>query len=195
MRIRRVAANLVMSGNRQTEDSDAAAREFLGLSRRQLRQYLGRIESCLDKLPHDQVWAREHDTENSVGNLILHLAGNVRQWIVSGVGDKPDNRDRDAEFDRREPLPVADLLDALRSAVEEADRVMASLSPADLSGTRKIQVYELTVLHAIYHVLWHFAEHTGRIIWATKRATGEDLRFYGYLNKGEEGETAAGHEP
>ena len=189
-----------MSGKEKAVGSDAAAWEFLRLSRRQLRRYVGRIESCLDKLTHEQIWSRRHETDNAVGNLVLHLAGNVRQWIVSGVGGAPDGRDRDAEFARCEPLPARELLGALRGAVDEADAVMANLSTDDLLIPRKIQVYELTVLHAIYHVLWHFAEHTGQIIWATKRMTGEDLEFYRYLNKAVDresgdGESAAGREP
>ena len=175
--------------------SDGASQEFLQLSRRQLQQYLDRVETCLDKLTHEQIWSRAHETENAVGNLVLHLAGNVRQWIVSGVGGAQDDRDRDAEFARREPLPSDELLSLLRRTLGEADAVLADLSPDDLPGRRKIQAYELTVLHAIYHVLRHFAEHTGQIIWATKRITGEDLGFYGYLNKGEQRGSAAQREP
>ena len=189
------AQKALMSSNEPAVGSDAVASEFVRLSRRQLRQYVERIESCLDKLTLEQIWSREHEAENAVGNLVLHLAANVRQWIVSGVGGAPDSRDRDGEFTRREPLAAGELFGTLRSAVEEADAVMAGLSSDDLLSTRKIQVYELRVLHAIYHVVWHFAEHTGQIIWATKRMTGEDLQFYGYLSTGEERESADGREP
>ena len=175
--------------------SDVALQEFLHLSRRQLQQYLHRVETCLDKLTHEQIWSRVHETENAIGNLVLHLAGNVRQWIVSGVGRARHERDRDAEFARREPLPSDELLRLLRRTLDEADAVLVELSPNDLLRTRKIQVYELTVLHAIYHVLWHFAEHTGQIIWATKRMTGQDLGFYGYLNQGDQRGSAAEREP
>ena len=158
------------------------AAEFIRVSRHELKQRLPRIEYCLEKLTLEQIWSREHEIENSVGNLVLHLCGNVRQWIISGVAGAEDKRDRDAEFSRREPVPAGELARRLRETVEEADAILAKLSPDELLGKRKIQVYNLTVLNAVYHVVEHFGGHTGQIMWATKRMLGEDLNFYGYLN-------------
>jgi uncharacterized damage-inducible protein DinB len=165
--------------------SAALVGEFISISRRQLRERLSRIESCVSKLNADQIWGREHETENAIGNLVLHLAGNVRQWIICGVGGAPGERDRDAEFSRREPVPVEELLARLRQTIDEADAVLARLPASELLTTRHIQVYDVTVLEAVFHVVEHFAEHTGQIIWATKRMTGEDLGFYNYLSKGQ----------
>ncbi len=177
------------------EDISAAlTEEFVRNSRKELRTRSERIETCVRKLTEEQIWTRRHENENAIGNLVLHLCGNVRQWIICGVGGAEDRRDRDAEFSRREPLAAEELLSRLRETMDEADRVLEGLQPGDLLLTRKIQVYEVTVLHAIHHVGVHFAEHTGQIIWATKGLTGEDLAFYGYLNK----KSAAGsgqHEP
>jgi len=158
------------------------AEEFLRNSRQELRTRRERIETCLRKLTEEQIWARRHENENAIGNLVLHLCGNVRQWIIGGVGGATDQRDRDAEFARREPLPAEDLLSRLRRTLDEADRVLEGVGPEGLLSKRRIQVYEVTVLHAIYHVAVHFSEHTGQIIWATKGLTGEDLGFYGYLS-------------
>ncbi len=169
----------------------ALAAEFLSISRRHLEERLRRIEACLEKLSEEQVWSRQHENENAIGNLVLHLCGNLRQWILSGVGGAPDRRDRDAEFARREPLPVAELRRRLRQTVEEAEAVLAPLSPQDLMTTRKIQVYDVSVLHAIYHVVEHFGQHAAQIIWATKHLTGQDLGFYRYLGKDKEKATAA----
>jgi uncharacterized damage-inducible protein DinB len=105
----------------------------------------------------------------------------VRQWIICGVGGAEDRRDRAAEFARRDPLPATEILGRLRSTLEEADAVLARLDASALLTRLKIQVYDVTVLEAVFHVVEHFAEHTGQIIWATKRMTGEDLGFYGYL--------------
>ncbi|MDA1312217.1 MAG: DUF1572 family protein [Acidobacteria bacterium] len=163
-------------------DSNTFAHEFLRISRHQLRERLRRIELCVAKLDDGQLWTRSHETENAVGNLILHLAGNIRQWIVSGVGGAPDRRNRDAEFAQREPLTREQAMSALRDAIADADAVLASLSEEDLLVKRKIQVFDLTLLHAIYHCIEHLAEHSGQIVWATKRMTGEDLRIYAYLN-------------
>jgi uncharacterized damage-inducible protein DinB len=164
-----------------TESTLAA--EFLEVARKEIRQRAARIESCLEKLDGEQVWGRAHETENSIGNLILHLCGNVRQWIVSGVGGAPDNRARDAEFAQREAIPKDALIKRLRDTTDEADRILAGLTAGALLEKHHIQVYDVSVIQAVTHVAVHFAEHTGQIIWATKRITGEDLGFYSYLNK------------
>ena len=166
--------------------------DFLRVSRHQLQVRLQRVETCLGRLSDEQVWSRRHEVENAVGNLVLHLCGNISQWIVGGVGGAPVSRDRDAEFARREPLPVDDLVRRLRAVVREADAVLAGLTPDDLVEPRRIQGYEVTVLHAIYHVVEHFAEHTGQIIWATKGLTGEDLGFYADLK---DQDRASGQQP
>ena len=160
----------------------ALTAEFLQISRAQLREQLTRIDACLQRLTLDQIWFRDHETENAVGNLILHLQGNVQQWIVSGVGRMPDDRNRDAEFACRDRLSAERLLEPLRRTLEEVDGVLAGLSADALLEPRRIQGRDLTVLHAIYHVVEHFSGHVGQIISATKRQTGEDLGFYRYLN-------------
>lgn len=165
-----------------TDGTAVLAREFLRNSRKELRTRRERIETCVRKLTEEQIWTRRNENENAIGNLVLHLCGNVRQWIICGVGGAIDQRDRDAEFARREPLSTEDLLSRLRQTLDEADGVLERVGAEDLLSKRKIQVYEVTVLHAIYHVIVHFSEHTGQIIWATKGLTGEDLAFYGYLS-------------
>ena len=158
--------------------------EFIRVARRELAQGRRKVEVCLGKLGEEQIWSRAHEIENSIGNLALHLAGNARQWIVSGIGGEPDARDRPGEFARRDPLSAGELQAVLDAAVQAADRVLAALDPAALLEVRKIQVYEVTALQAVYHVTQHFAGHVGQIVWATKRMTGEDLGFYDYLKPG-----------
>lgn len=160
----------------------AVSHEFLRVSRRELQTNLGKIEECVARLTPEQVWARRHDNENSVGNLLLHLAGNVRQWIIAGVGGIADDRDRDAEFAQRESLPTEDLLANLRQTLEEADAVLAKSDGMDLTTKRRIQVFEVTLLQAIYHCVEHFSGHTGQIIWVAKNMSGEEMGFYRYLS-------------
>ncbi len=158
--------------------------EFLRVSRREFRTDLEKIEKAMAKMTPDQVWLRGHENANAVGNLILHLAGNVRQWIVSGVGGAPDERDRDAEFAQREAMPVEELLSRLRDAVEEADRTLERIGDdagLDLLEKRRIQVFDVTLMHAVYHCVEHFSGHTGQIIWAAKNVSGEGMCFYDYL--------------
>lgn len=154
------------------------ARQFLAQARHSLgKQHLPRIVRCLKALSEDQVWWRPHATSNSVGNLVLHLAGNVRQWIVSGLGGEQDRRERDKEFSELGPLPRRTLIRRLESTVSAADRVLAKLSSTDLAREYSIQGFQVTGLSAVAHVTEHFAHHTGQIIYATKLQLGVDLGF------------------
>ncbi len=154
------------------------AQAFIDQSRRLLTDsYLPRIEKCIKGLSEEQLWWRANPESNSIGNLILHLAGNARQWIISGLGGSPDRRDRQREFDERGSIPGAELLSAITMTVAEADRVLASVSPAILLEHRNIQGYDVTALQAIYAVVEHFSMHTGQIIVLTKMWKG-DLAFY-----------------
>lgn len=159
-------------------------RIFLTASRERLNQFASRIKACIDKLSDEQIWQRHHENENAIGNLILHLSGNVRQWIISGVGGKPDVRARDREFSARGDVAKTDLWERLHGIVEEAGGIIDKLTPQRLGETVKIQGYEVTVLEAVYHVVEHFAEHAGQIIYATKLMTSEDLGFYKHLAAG-----------
>ena len=118
------------------------------------------------------------EASNSIGNLILHLCGNVTMWIMGGVGALPYERDRQREFDERRHLPPVDLRNRIRRVVQEADRVMSAVGPQDLLSRRQIQGYDVTVLEAIYHVVEHFGMHTGQIIVLSKARVGEDLRLW-----------------
>jgi uncharacterized damage-inducible protein DinB len=162
---------------------DTLDRIFLDYSTQKLRQCSERIGSCLGKLTEEQIWARGGAEENAVGNLVLHLCGNVRQWIVSGVGGEGDIRDRDAEFAARGGVTAAELTKSLGNTVEEAARVLARVSATRLAERIVVQGYNETVMEAIYHVVEHFSGHTGQILFATKMLTGEDLGFYRHLRK------------
>lgn len=155
--------------------------EFVRYSVEKLRQYTTRIEDCLGRLNEDQVWARGGDNENAVGNLVLHLCGNLGQWIGFGVGGREDHRERDAEFNARGGARVADLKQQLRTTVEDAAGIIGALKPEDLARRTRVQKYDITVLETVYHVVVHFSEHTGQILFATKLLTGQDLNYYGHL--------------
>ena len=139
--------------------------------------YLPRILSCLERLSPEQIWWRPNEASNSVGNLVLHLAGNVRQWIISGLGGKPDVRQRDREFSERGGLPRRVLVSRLRKTVVNACRVLRKLSPEDLARVHAIQKYEVTGMGATFHVAEHFSHHAGQIILLTKMLTGSDMHF------------------
>jgi uncharacterized damage-inducible protein DinB len=148
---------------------------FVSTCAAKLRQLMGRIEVCVGRLTEDQVWARGHENENAVGNLLLHLTGNVRQWILSGLGGQPDTRVRAREFSTEQGIAPAELTVRLRETVEEAADVISGLTAEQLPQTFVIQGLTVTGLEAVIHVLEHFGQHTGQIIFATKNLTGEDL--------------------
>jgi uncharacterized damage-inducible protein DinB len=161
----------------------ATDRIFVQASTDKLKQLAGRIQDCLGKLTSDQVWARGGDNENAIGNLVLHLCGNLRQWIGSGVGGKPDIRVRDREFAARGDIQPAELAERLRTTMEETVGTLAQVTAERLSQRITVQKYDVTVLEAIFHVVQHFAEHTGQILFATKQLTGTDLGYYRHLTQ------------
>lgn len=164
--------------------SDSIDRVFLKYSIEKLTQLASRIDACLDRLTPEQVWARGSEGENAIGNLVLHLCGNLGQWILSGVAGQPDARNRDAEFAARGGGGVSELRQQLSSRVADAAAVISGLSAGRLTEIVQIQKYELTVLEAVYHVVEHFGQHAGQIIFATKFLTGADLQFYRHLKSG-----------
>jgi len=157
--------------------------DFLTSAADKLAENLDRIETCLTELPPHSLWARDSENENAVGNLLLHLDGNVRQWILSGVGAEPDARDRPSEFAARSGADASVLLSQLRRTVGEAVDLIRALPHRRLTEQVSIQGYDTTVLSAIFHVVEHFSGHTYQIILLTKRFTGRNLGFYSYLDK------------
>ena len=158
---------------------DAIAQTFIDKSRRLMTSdYLPKIERCLDELAGDDIWWRPNDASNSIGNLVLHLCGNVTMWILGGVGRLPFERDRQQEFDERRSIPAGELRGRLRGVVERADEVMRGVGADELLSRRQIQGYDVTVLEAIYHVVEHFGMHTGQIILLSKARLGRGLNLW-----------------
>lgn len=157
---------------------------FLKFSRQKLlEQYWPRLRNCVESLSDEQVWWRPNQASNSVGNLILHLNGNVRQWLISSFRRLEDTRDRSAEFRERRAIPKPALLAKLGTTMNEASDVLSSLTEADLLTTFNIQGYTVNGLQAIYQVVEHFGMHYGQILYITKLLRGEDLGFYRELDK------------
>jgi uncharacterized damage-inducible protein DinB len=155
--------------------------EFITQTRYLLREeYLPKIERCLEQLADEQIWWRANDNSNSIGNLILHISGNARQWIVSGLGAEPDARKRDAEFAERRIVPRGELLTHFRQAVSDIDRTLESFAAERLLEQFQIQGTTTTALAAILHVTEHFSMHTGQIILLAKMLADVDFVFYDF---------------
>jgi len=164
-------------GNAPTDVSQAFIQNARELLR---REYLPKIERCVEKLTDEQVWWRPNPESNSIGNLLLHISGNARQWIVCGLGGEIDKRVRDTEFKERKIIARDELLARLRTTVADVDDVLASFDPARLLDKYPIQGTEATALAAIFHVTEHFSMHTGQIILLTKMLANIDLVFYDF---------------
>lgn len=137
--------------------------------------YLPKIERCLEALTDEDIWWRANEESNSIGNLLLHIDGSTRMWIISGVGNAPNLRLRQQEFDERRGFSRAELAAQLRATVAEADAVLAKVETDELMQRRQVGDVELTVLSAIFHAVEHFSMHTGQVIMLTKLRTGKDL--------------------
>jgi uncharacterized damage-inducible protein DinB len=142
-----------------------------------LTKAVDRIKHCLGQLSDEQVWWRPSESMNSIGNLILHLCGNVRQWIVAGIGGEPDVRQRPKEFSERRPISKTELLRRLHDVVAEAHEALSKASAQDLLRKRRIQGFDVTGVEAIFDSIPHFKGHTQEIIHMTRSLLGDAYKF------------------
>jgi uncharacterized damage-inducible protein DinB len=154
-----------------------ATREML------LQQSWPRLRTCVESLTDEQIWWRPNPSSNSIGNLVLHLNGNVTQWIIGSFTRAGDHRNRPAEFSRTEGISREELVQTLAATMERVSDVLAHVTEADLLAPYDIQGYHTTGLEAIYHVAEHFALHYGQIAYITKMLSDRDLGFYRELNQ------------
>lgn len=150
--------------------------------RRILEEFIPRILMCLSLLSEEEVWFRPNNESNSIGNLVLHVEGNARQWIISGLGGAKDERNRKIEFEEKGPLPKSQLIDKLNLLYLDIERILDKIDLKNLLTVRKVQVFEETGLAIWIHAIEHFSYHTGQIAYATKMITNTQLGFYADLN-------------
>jgi len=160
------------------------AKLFLEFSRNKLLgQYWPRLREAVTPLSEEQVWWRPNEASNSIGNLILHLNGNVYQWLVASFNREDDRRNRPAEFAAKGEGSAADLLAKLGGTLDAAAAVLDRLSVDELLAPYEIQGYHVRGLDAIYQVVEHFGLHYGQIVYIAKNLTGRDLGFYKELTR------------
>jgi uncharacterized damage-inducible protein DinB len=157
----------------------SASEIFLSRSRYWLtKEYPIKLRHCVNALPRSAVWARPNQSSNSVGNLLVHLTGNVTEWILGGIGGRSIARYRAGEFAQTDGTDGSKLLDSLEAVMREADAILAGLTDEDLGRSIVIQDRDTTVLAAVYHVVEHFSMHTGQIIFLTKIYAPGKIHFY-----------------
>ncbi len=151
---------------------------------RLFKESIPRIKKCLEQLDAEQIWWRPNDHSNSIGNLVLHLCGNVRQWILAGLDGQKDVRKRQLEFDEKGPVPKETLVRLLTDLETDVRIALKNVRPDSLTQVYDVQIYKESGVSILVHVIEHFSYHTGQIAWITKMILDEDLRFYGDTDLG-----------
>jgi uncharacterized damage-inducible protein DinB len=150
--------------------------------RRLFAESVPRLKKCLSLLTETETWHRPNPNSNSVGNLVLHLCGNARQWILHGIGGAPDHRRRQTEFDETGPLPTASLVAKLDQLCAEVEVVLAQIGPETLIEDRTVQGFAENTISILIHVVEHFSYHTGQVSYYTKMCRDQDLGYYAGQN-------------
>lgn len=156
----------------------AFTKEFIEQSIFRMEENNARIEKCLALLSEEEVWKKPNASSNSIGNLILHLCGNIRQYIVSSLGNAEDFRNRDSEFTATGGFSKKELLDKLLSTVGAAVNTLNNLKEQDLTAVKSVQGFDLSGIGIIIHVVEHYSYHAGQIAFWTKLLKDKDLGFY-----------------
>lgn len=158
------------------------AQEFIGQSVSRINENTIKVLTCLEQLNDKEVWQRANEASNSIGNIILHLCGNIRQYAISSLSHLPDTRERDKEFSAKEGYSKDDLKNKLTTTLDEAIKSIRSADDNNLKQTRTVQGFKLSGLGIILHVTEHYSYHTGQIIFWTKILKNKDLGFYANID-------------
>jgi len=150
--------------------------------RRLFDEGVPRLKKCLDQLTDEEVWQRPNANSNSMGNLVLHLTGNVRQWIVAGLDEQEDTRQRQAEFDEKGPVARQQMLTDLDAVMEEAEEVLNRLTPEKLLQQFDVQGFQETGIGILLHVVEHFSYHVGQMTYYVKAVKDMDMGYYAGLD-------------
>jgi uncharacterized damage-inducible protein DinB len=153
---------------------------FIAASAEYLGEYLRKIEHCTSLLSEHQVWWKPNDACNSVGNLLLHLRGNLSQWVLGGIAGEPIERRRSEEFAADRAASKAALLGALADVVAKTQAAICAMRPPDLARSVRVQGYDTDGLGVVYHVVEHMSYHTGQIVATTKQLLGPAARIEFY---------------
>ncbi len=160
---------------------------YLSTCLRKVDAWWERINHCVRQLNEEQIWYRPHSSMNSVANILLHLCGNLTQWIVAGIRQEPDTRNRPQEFAERSPLAKDELLGRLEETLKKVKAVLSQLEPEQLLESRRIQGFDETILSAVFDSLSHMGGHVQEIIYITRLQLGEQYQFAWVPQTKEEG--------
>lgn len=146
--------------------------------RRLFEESFPRLKKCLNQLTETEIWYRPNANSNSVGNLVLHLCGNARQWIIAGLGKEKDTRNRQAEFDQKEIIPTPALLELLEKLEKDLTIVLNKVSTEDLKAMHNVQTFQENGVAILVHVVEHFSYHVGQVTYFVKWKKDMDIGYY-----------------
>ena len=162
----------------QNQSNAISTAFILEIKRRLFEENIPRLKKCLEELTDVQIWYRPNQHSNSIGNLVLHLCGNVRQWVVAGLGKNTDIRQRQKEFDEKGPISVEKMLKDLDELIVEVDQILNKITPYDLLEVRNVQGYQESGLSILLHIAEHFSYHVGQMTYIVKMLKDMDMGYY-----------------
>ena len=154
------------------------AQEFKEQIAYRLDESIRMLAISFEQLEENDIWKRHNEVSNSIGNLMVHLCGNIRQYGIASLGNVIDTRDRNAEFDATNGLGIETLLSLIKETVEEAKQVLSDCSVSELMRKREVQGFTFSGIGVAIHVTEHLSYHTGQIAFLTKQIKNIDLGFY-----------------
>jgi uncharacterized damage-inducible protein DinB len=154
------------------------ALEFIEESIFRIEKNTFKIIKCLSELSEEQIWLHHNEASNSIGNILLHICGNIRQYTISALGDQPDIRERDIEFSAKGGYNKEELQNKLTTTLEQAINTIRNTDESKLLKIHRVQGFTMSGVGIIVHVTEHYSYHTGQVIFGTKQLTGTDLGFY-----------------
>ena len=158
--------------------ADEFLREFIDQCLYRIDENTKKLTTCLRELEETEIWKRPNENLNSVGNLLLHLCGNIRQYAISSLGNIEDTRQREKEFSANGGYSKSELLEKLLTTINEAKNIIQNISGEELLRKRYVQGYFYSGMGIIIHITEHYSYHTGQIIFWTKLLRNKDLGFY-----------------
>jgi uncharacterized damage-inducible protein DinB len=161
---------------------DHIAREFVDQSLFRINENTPKIKKCLEELNEEQIWQRPNEASNSIGNILLHLCGNITQYIISALGRQPDHRERDKEFAAKSGYSKEELQNKITNVLDEAIKTINSVDETRLMKIYYVQGFHHSGIGIIIHVTEHYSYHTGQVIFWTKLLKGIDLGLYANID-------------
>lgn len=143
-----------------------------------LKEGLRMVVKALDFIDEKELWQLPVENGMSLGNQILHSCGNMRQYIISSLGNQIDSRKRDLEFKTKSQLEKKVLLKQLKETIDASIQIIKKTNEQEYLKVKKVQAFSFSGIGLVLHAVEHFSYHVGQIAFWVKFLTQKDLGFY-----------------